>query len=87
VASIDAFAIAAVGTAIGLGGGVAALQLVGTRVASGGGADALALMLPWMSVTLLPLGFLLALGAVSVAFAMGQLRLPLAALLRTGSAG
>lgn len=87
VASIDTVAIAAAGIAIGIVGGLATLALVGTRIVSVGGASSTELVVPWQAVTVLPLALLAAVAVVAVGIAVGQRRLPLADLLRTGADG
>ncbi|WP_120337360.1 FtsX-like permease family protein [Cryobacterium soli] len=87
VSAIDNLTIAAAGILVGLAGGLATLALVGPRIASGGGATAASLVVPWLAVTLLPLGLLGALAVISLGIAVGQRRLPLADLLRTGADG
>jgi hypothetical protein len=72
---------------VGLAGGLATLALVGTRIASGGGAAPAALVVPWQAVTLLPVALLCALALVAVGASVGQRRLPLADLMRTGADG
>jgi hypothetical protein len=87
VVSIDTVAIATAGIAIGLISGLSTLGLLGTRIASGGEAKARAVVLPWESSVLVPLALLGLLGMVSLGLAIGQRRLPLSELLRTGADG
>jgi hypothetical protein len=87
ISAIDNLTVAVAGIVVGLAGGVAALALVGPRIASGGGATAGALVVPWHAVTLLPIGLLAVLAVISLGIAVGQRRLPLADLLRTGADG
>ena len=87
ISTIDNLAIAAAGIVVGLAGGVATLAIVGPRIASGGGATASSLIVPWQAVTLLPLGLLGVLAVISLGIAVGQRRLPLSDLLRTGADG
>jgi hypothetical protein len=85
--SVDTAIIALSGVVVGLAGGLATLALVGTRIASGGGAAPAALVVPWQAVTLLPVALLCALALVAVGASVGQRRLPLADLMRTGADG
>jgi len=87
ISAIDNLAIAAAGIVVGIAGGVATLAIVGPRIASGGGATASALVVPWHAVTLLPIGLLVVLAVISLGIAVGQRRLPLSDLLRTGADG
>lgn len=87
ISAIDNLAIAAAGIVVGLAGGVATLAIVGPRIASGGGTTATALVVPWHAVTLLPIGLLVVLAVISLGIAVGQRRLPLPDLLRTGADG
>ena len=87
IAAMDNLAITAAGIAVGLVGGVATLTIVGSRIASGGGATASSLVVPWPAVTLLPVALLAALAVISLGIAVGQRRLPLSNLLRTGADG
>jgi hypothetical protein len=87
ISAIDNLTVAAAGIVVGLAGGVATLVIVGARIASGGGATASAVVVPWHAVTLLPLGLLAVLAVISLGIAVGQRRLPLADLLRTGADG
>ena len=87
ISAIDNLAIAAAGIVVGIAGGVATLAIIGPRIASGGGATASALVVPWHAVTLLPVGLLVVLAVISLGIAVGQRRLPLSDLLRTGADG
>ncbi|PXA67161.1 hypothetical protein [Cryobacterium arcticum] len=87
ISAVDNLAIAAAGIVVGIAGGVATLAIVGPRIASGGGATASALVVPWHAVTLLPVGLLVVLAVISLGIAVGQRRLPLSDLLRTGADG
>ncbi|WP_146082889.1 ABC transporter permease [Rathayibacter sp. AY2B1] len=87
VLTADAIASALAGAVTGLLAGCAVLALVGTRIAGAGRADAVTLIIPWQALALVPIGLLLALGAVSLALALAQRRLPLPDLLRAGADG
>ena len=87
ISAIDNLAIAVAGVVVGLAGGLTTLAIVGSRIASGGGATALSLVVPWQAVTLVPAGLLAALAVISLGIAVGQRRLPLSDLLRTGADG
>ncbi|KQQ03879.1 MULTISPECIES: FtsX-like permease family protein [unclassified Rathayibacter] len=87
VMASDTVATALAGVVVGVSAGWVVLLLTGTRIAADGGGDTAALVVPWQALALVPLALLAGLGAVSVALARGQRRLPLPELLRTGADG